>query len=83
MIQRCTEKEVILTDGTVLTDVDIILSATGFKHHFPFMADSLLLETDNKPCPDNLYNFCVFMKNPKLFYMTMMFLIYSTPCFDS
>ena len=43
----------------------------GYIHHFPFMSEDILLKTENSFCPENLYQQCVLLKNPKVFYMGM------------
>ena len=46
-------------------------SISGYIHHFPFMSEDILLKTENSFCPENLYQQCVLLKNPKVFYMGM------------
>ena len=35
------------------------------------MSEDILLKTENSFCPENLYQQCVLLKNPKVFYMGM------------
>ena len=35
------------------------------------MAEDIRLKTENSFCPENLYQQCVLLKNPKVFYMGM------------
>jgi trimethylamine monooxygenase len=57
-------------DGTT-RDVDAIILCTGYKHHFPFMADNLRLRTANRLATADLYKGVAWIKNPKVFYLGM------------
>ena len=66
-------------------EYDVIIKCTGYLHKFPFMrllrihlieisllfSDELTLKTKNRLVPDGLYKQCVFMNNPKVFYLGM------------
>ena len=55
-----------------MTDrIKITHASSGYIHHFPFMSEDILLKTENSFCPENLYQQCVLLKNPKVFYMGM------------
>ncbi|MGI9622609.1 MAG: NAD(P)-binding domain-containing protein [Acidimicrobiales bacterium] len=73
---------VYFSDGTS-TDVDAIISCTGYLHYFPFMADDLRLVTANRLCTSDLYRGVVFIGNPKLFYLGMQDQWYTFNMFDA
>ena len=62
---------------------DVIIVCTGYKHHFPFMSAQLRLKTENKLCPDGLYDGCVFIENPNLFYIGMQDQYFTLTMFDT
>ena len=57
-------------DGTT-RDVDAIILCTGYRHHFPFMADNLRLRTANRLATANLYKGVAWIDNPNVFYLGM------------
>jgi trimethylamine monooxygenase len=57
-------------DGTT-RDVDAIILCTGYRHHFPFMADNLRLRTANRLATANLYKGVAWTENPNVFYLGM------------
>ncbi len=57
-------------DGTT-RDVDAIILCTGYKHHFPFMADTLRLKTANRLASSDLYKGVAWINNPNIFYLGM------------
>ena len=57
-------------DGTT-RDVDAIILCTGYRHHFPFMADNLRLRTANRLATANLYKGVAWIGNPNVFYLGM------------
>ncbi|AXI47146.1 potassium transporter [Sulfitobacter sp. SK012] len=57
-------------DGTS-RDVDAIILCTGYRHHFPFMADSLRLQTANRLATSDLYKGVAWIINPNVFYLGM------------
>lgn len=65
------------------SQVDAIILCTGYKHHFPFLDDSLRLRTDNRLWPLGLYEGVVFTSNPRLMYLGMQDLWYSFNMFDA
>jgi len=74
-------------------DLDAIILCTGYKHHFPFLENSLRLATTNRLCvgPEGatgagdgtLYKGMVWDKNPKLFYLGMQDQWYTFNMFDA
>ncbi len=57
-------------DGTS-RDVDAIILCTGYRHHFPFMVDSLRLRTANRLATADLYKGVAYIDNPNVFYLGM------------
>ena len=45
-IAKIKGKNVVFTDGSKVEDIDVIILATGYKFHFPFLSDSLLCPKD-------------------------------------
>lgn len=68
-------------DGTT-AEVDAIVSCTGYKHHFPFMPDSLRLKTGNVLYPASLYKGVAWINNPALMYLGMQDQFYTYTMFD-
>lgn len=64
-------------------EIDAIILCTGYQHYFPFMADDLRLETDNRLYPVDLYNGVVWQHNPKLMYLGMQDQWYTFNMFDA
>lgn len=69
-------------DGTSRR-VDAIVLCTGYKHHFPFLADELRLRTKNVLYPANLYKGVFWLDNPKLMYLGMQDQFYTMTLFDA
>tara|TARA_Y100000389_G_scaffold197470_1_gene232143 strand:- start:639 stop:1979 length:1341 start_codon:yes stop_codon:yes gene_type:complete len=69
-------------DGST-KDIDAIILCTGYIHHFPFLPDSLRLETNNILYPLGLYKGVVWEKNPKLMYLGMQDQWYTFNMFDA
>ena len=57
-------------DGTT-KEVDAIILCTGYRHHFPFMADTLRLRTANRLASADLYKGVAYINNPNVFYLGM------------
>ncbi|MGO1247640.1 MAG: NAD(P)-binding domain-containing protein, partial [Oceanisphaera sp.] len=62
---------------------DSIVMCTGYLFHFPFLPDSLRLQTHNCLYPDNLYKGIFFQPNPKLIYLGMQDQYYTFNMFDA
>jgi trimethylamine monooxygenase len=69
-------------DGTC-RDVDAIILCTGYRHHFPFIAEELRLATTNNLYPEGLYKGVVWTANPKLMYLAMQDQYYTFNMFDA
>ncbi|MDX1710443.1 MAG: NAD(P)/FAD-dependent oxidoreductase [Rhodovibrionaceae bacterium] len=64
-------------------DVDAIILCTGYQHHFPFMEESLKLQTVNRLYSPGLYKGVVWASNPRLFYLGMQDQWYTFTMFDA
>ncbi|MEM7216486.1 MAG: NAD(P)/FAD-dependent oxidoreductase [Pseudomonadota bacterium] len=69
-------------DGTS-KEVDAIILCTGYKHHFPFMADGLRLRTANRLASADLYKGVAYVHDPDLFYLGMQDQWYTFNMFDA
>ena len=69
-------------DGTQ-TKVDAIILCTGYKHHFPFLPDSLRLKTPNVLAADDLYKGTTYVHAPSLFYLGMQDQWFTFNMFDA
>lgn len=69
-------------DGTS-RQIDAIILCTGYRHHFPFMANDLRLRTKNVLYPGNLYKGVFWLDNPKLMYLSMQDQFYTMTLFDA
>ena len=64
-------------------EIDAIIMCTGYLHHFPFLPDSLRLQTDNRLWPLGLYKGIFWESNPKLIYLGMQDQFYTFNMFDA
>jgi trimethylamine monooxygenase len=69
-------------DGST-KEVDAIILCTGYKHHFPFLPDSLRLKTNNILYPLDIYKGVVWEQNPQLMYLGMQDQWYTFNMFDA
>ncbi|MEO0327313.1 MAG: NAD(P)/FAD-dependent oxidoreductase [Pseudomonadota bacterium] len=69
-------------DGT-MKEVDAIILCTGYKHHFPFMADNLRLRTANRLAAADLYKGVAYVHDTNLFYLGMQDQWYTFNMFDA
>lgn len=81
-LDRVEGKTAHFIDGTS-KDVDAIILCTGYKHHFPFLPDSLRLKTANVLASDDLYKGVVFNHEPAMFYLGMQDQWYTFNMFDA
>ena len=81
-LERVDENAAYFIDGTQ-KQVDAIILCTGYVHHFPFMEQSLKLQTTNRLYPVDLYNGVVWQHNPNLFYLGMQDQWYTFNMFDA
>ncbi len=64
-------------------DADAIILCTGYLHHFPFLEDSLKLNTHNRLNPPGIYKGIFWLDNPKLMYLGMQDQYYTFSMFDA
>lgn len=64
-------------------DVDAIILCTGYKHHFPFLSESLRLKTKNILYPLGLYKGVIWEDNNQLIYLGMQDQWYTFNMFDA
>lgn len=82
LLQKMVGKTAHFKDGTT-KDVDAVILCTGYKHHFPFMADDLRLRTANRLATADLYKGVAFVPNPALFYIGMQDQWFTFNMFDA
>ncbi len=82
LLTKVQGRTVFFKDGTS-REVDAIVLCTGYKHHFPFLPDSLRLKTNNRLYPLGLYKGVVWEDNPKLTYIGMQDQYYTFNMFDA
>ncbi|NES11332.1 NAD(P)/FAD-dependent oxidoreductase, partial [Pseudomonas laurentiana] len=82
LLQRLENDRAYFIDGTS-KPIDAVILCTGYKHHFPFLPESLCLKTDNRLWPRNLYKGIFWEPNPKLIYLGMQDQWYSFNMFDA
>ncbi|NBW26158.1 MAG: NAD(P)/FAD-dependent oxidoreductase, partial [Betaproteobacteria bacterium] len=82
LLQKLVGKTAHFKDGST-KEVDAVILCTGYQHHFPFLPDSLRLQTNNRLWPRNLYRGVVWEANPKLFYLGMQDQWYTFNMFDA
>jgi len=63
--------------------VDAIILCTGYKHHFPFMEESLDLKTLNRLWLDKLHKGVFMPSNPKCMYLGMQDQWFTFNMFDA
>jgi trimethylamine monooxygenase len=64
-------------------DVDAVILCTGYKHHFPFLPDSLRLKTPNVLASNDLYKGTTYVHEPDLFYLGMQDQWFTFNMFDA
>lgn len=82
LLQRIEGKTCYFKDGSS-KDIDVIILCTGYLHHFPFLAESIRLKTDNRLWVKGLYNGVAFENNPNFFYIGMQDQFYTFNMFDA
>jgi trimethylamine monooxygenase len=82
LLQRLENNRAYFVDGTS-KHIDAVILCTGYKHHFPFLAEDLCLKTDNRLWPRNLYKGVFWEANPRLIYLGMQDQWYSFNMFDA
>jgi trimethylamine monooxygenase len=62
--------EFVFKDGS-RGSFDGVIYCTGYKHHFPFLAPELQLQTNNRLVPNTLWKGILFPDCPRLMYLGM------------
>ena len=75
-------RTVHFVDGSA-ADVDVIISCTGYLHHFPFVDDELRLMTTNRLATSMLYRGVVFQPENRILYLGMQDQWYTFNMFDA
>jgi trimethylamine monooxygenase len=82
LLTKLDGKTATFKDGTTKV-VDAVILCTGYKHHFPFMEDSLRLRTPNVLASHDLYKGVAYVSNPDLFYIGMQDQWFTFNMFDA
>ena len=82
LLEKVEGRTCTFKDGTT-RDVDAIILCTGYRHHFPFMAPELRLETANRLATADLWKGVVHVADPALFYLGMQDQWYTFNMFDA
>lgn len=75
-------KTATFKDGTQ-REIDSIIFCTGYQHNFPFLEDKLRLVTANLFYPSQLYKGIFFQDQPRLLYLAMQNLCFTSLLFDA
>ena len=67
ILTKVEGKTVHFADGTS-EEVDAIIVCTGYRHYYPFMEQSLRLQSADLLFPENLYRNIFWEDNPKCMY---------------
>jgi trimethylamine monooxygenase len=62
---------------------DAVILCTGYRHHFPFLADALRLRTTNRLYAPGLYKGVMWADHPGVFYLGMQDQWYTFTMFDA
>ncbi|XP_055337896.1 uncharacterized protein LOC129587944 [Paramacrobiotus metropolitanus] len=82
LLRELQGKTAYFRDGST-AEVDAIILATGFQHHFPFLPDHLRLQTANLFYPPNFHKGIFWNNNPRLIYLGMQDQRFTFPLFDA
>lgn len=82
LLSHVRNKTAFFIDGSS-KEFDAIIFCTGYRHHFPFLPDSLRLITHNRLWPLGLYKGIFWDKNPNLIYLGMQDQYYTFNMFDA
>ena len=74
VIENFDETTAYFQDGTK-AEIDVVIFCTGYKHHHPFLPESLRIKPEMSIYPDNLYKGIVWMKdgNFKFMYLGVLY----------
>ena len=81
LLLRVKGNTCVFKDGSE-RHVDAIILCTGYVHHFPFLDDSLRLQTTNRLAINDLYKGVAYVHNPKLLFIGMQNQYFTFTMFD-
>lgn len=70
-------------DGSVLSGIDAVVLCTGYRLHYPFMADGLRLESTQRMWTDHLHAGLFLMVDPRVAYLGTQHGWVTFPLFDA
>lgn len=76
------QEEFVFIDGSCVSGVDTAIFSTGYKYHYPFMEESIKLNTEHWLVCTNLYKSTFLMNDPNVMYIGMQDQIISFTHFD-
>ena len=82
LLTKVVGKTAHFLDGST-KDVDAIVLCTGYLHHYPYLPDSLRLQTDNRLFPLGLYKGIFWQDNPTFMYLGAQDQYYTFNMFDA
>lgn len=82
LVQRIDENKIAYFSDGSQRQVDVIILCTGYLHYFPFIVDKLRLVTKNRYYPKQLYKGIFFQDQPRMMYLGMQDLFFTTTLFD-
>jgi trimethylamine monooxygenase len=82
LLTKVAGKTAHFLDGST-KDVDAIVLCTGYLHHYPYLPDSLRLQTDNRLFPLGLYKGIFWQDNPTFMYLGAQDQYYTFNMFDA
>lgn len=83
LLQRLEGNKAFFKDGTTVDQLDCVILCTGYRHEYPFMAESLRLHcTGNPYIPSDLYKGIFWITEPRLAYLGMQNQLYTLTMFD-
>jgi len=82
ILTEISGSKVTFKDGSA-EEYDVIINCTGFVHKFPFLTDALQPGmVGNAFVPNGLYEQCISVNNPNLFFIGMQNLAWTNPMFQ-
>jgi trimethylamine monooxygenase len=82
LLTKVVGKTAHFLDGST-KDVDAIILCTGYLHHYPYLPDSLRLQSDNRLFPLGLYKGIFWQDNPTFSYLGAQDQYYTFNMFDA
>ena len=82
LLQKVVGKTCHFKDGQT-AEVDDIILCTGYKHHFPFIAPELRLQTANRLWVEDLHKGIFWPSNPRMMYLGMQDQWFTFNMFDA